>query len=297
MATYKVQPNQNIFDISLQLYGTIEGIFDLLITNTWLDMDMDLEAGQEIEYHEDFVLNKSIVTQLSEDGIVPSNGERHVYYKRPTEELFAVCDIDASLEVVSFVAGGEGVLIVDWGDNADLEYFQLSHTNATITHYFNSDVEKRRVKLYGDIKLTYLNTTNLSGSMIITRPIVVDEYVCYSNGCDLTGLLLFKDTYSVDLKKSTVSDLQPIGDMYLQELNLTQVLFTDSDVVSKYLNYVIQHYGTRRGCTVHLDSVSDAELEAIYKIVGEEEWNTHTAWRFLINGEDVITYEKDSDVT
>ena len=48
MATYKVKLNQNILDIALELYGTIEGVFDLLITNTGLSMNTDLKTGQEL---------------------------------------------------------------------------------------------------------------------------------------------------------------------------------------------------------------------------------------------------------
>ena len=97
MATYKVKLNQNILDIALELYGTIEGVFDLLITNTGLSMNTDLKTGQELEYHEDFILNESVVTGLSDDSIVPANGERHVYYKRPEEDLLVVCDVSETL--------------------------------------------------------------------------------------------------------------------------------------------------------------------------------------------------------
>ena len=81
MATYIVKPNQNLFDVALHLYGSIEGLFDLLITNDWLNMNTDLETGMEIEYHEDFVINSSIVDTFHDENIVPSNGGRHVYNK------------------------------------------------------------------------------------------------------------------------------------------------------------------------------------------------------------------------
>lgn len=284
MATYKVRPNQNIFDISLQLYGTIEGIFDLLITNTWLDMDTDLKVGQELEYHESFILNESVTTGLSEDGIIPSNGERHVYYKKPDEDLLVICDIDATSYLAGFVVGGEGTMIVDWGDNSELEYIQLSHVNQTVTHYFDNTVEKRRIKIYGDnmMKLTYWDTTDIGGSLRVLQPIVVDEYVSNSNGYDLTGLLLFDGTYRIDLQKCTISDLSPIGDMNLQELDLTQVKFTDIGVFDDYLQYIVDHYGTRNGCTVYFDTLpSEKGIEAITTILNEPEWNTPTPWKFI----------------
>lgn len=293
MATYKVQPNQNIFDISLQLYGTIEGVFDLLITNTWLDMDTDLITGQELEYHEDFVLNSSIVSSLSDDGIVPANGERRVYYKKPIGELIAVCDVDASLSMASFIAGGEGMLAVDWGDNSELSCIQLSHTNQTVSHYFDSEVEKRRrIKLYGipdSTKFTYLDITRLGGPLKTTRTMTVDEFISNSNGWSLTGLFLFDNTYKVNLQQCTISSLLPIGDMYLQELNLTEVRFTNISVLDEYLTYIVQNHGTRNGCTVYLDTEpSEVGMQAIDTILTELEWNIPTVWKFVINGNEMI---------
>lgn len=293
MATYKVQPNQNIFDISLQLYGTIEGAFDLLITNTWLDMDMDLATGQELEYHEDFVLNSTIVENLSNDGIIPSNGERHVYYKRPDEELLAICNVSSDAYTSELTIGGEGTLIVDWGDNSALESIVLSHVNRTVVHYFDSTMEQRRIKMYGDtstLKFTYLDTTKLEGALTMTCPVTVDEYVSRSNGHSLTGLFLFDGTYKVDLKLCTISNLLPIGDMDLQELDLSQVRFTSIDVLDEYLAYVVANYGTRRGCIVNLTTEpSSIGMAAINTIIGEEEWNTPTPWKFVINDK-IYTY-------
>lgn len=287
MATYTVSTSQNIFDISLQLYGTIEGIFDLLITNTWLSMNTDLQKGQTLEYHEDFILNDTVVTGLSDDSIVPANSERHIYFKRPEEELFAVCDIEATSDMASFTVGGEGTMVVDWGDNSSLEYIQLSHTNNTVTHYFDNTVKKRRLKFYGDstMQLTYLNITHLGGTLLMTRPITVDEYVSHSNGWSLSGLFLFEGTYSIDLQQCSISNLLPIGDMDLQELNLTQVRFTKISVLDEYLQYIVDHYGTRRGCKVYLDTKpSEDGMAAINTILTEEEWNTPTPWEFIING-------------
>ena len=69
MATYTVKPNQNLFDVALHIYGSIEGLFDLLISNPDLNMTSELSYGQELTYHEDFVLNESVTegfkTQIS----------------------------------------------------------------------------------------------------------------------------------------------------------------------------------------------------------------------------------------
>ena len=287
MATYKVKLNQNILDIALELYGTIEGVFDLLITNTGLSMNTDLKTGQELEYHEDFILNESVVTGLSDDSIVPANGERHVYYKRPEEDLLVVCDVSETLYLSGFVVGGEGTMIVDWGDNSELDYIELSHKNKTVSHYFDNTVDNRRIKIYGNpetMKLTYWDTSDLGGALIMLRPVTIDEYVSHSNGWSLSGLFLFDGTYRIDLQTCTVADLLPIGDLYLQELNLLQVKFLKVSVLDEYLQYIVANYGTRGGCTVYLDTEpSEAGMEAINTILKEEEWNTPTPWKFIIN--------------
>lgn len=60
MATYTVKPNQNLFDVALHIYGSIEGLFDLLISNPDLNMTSELSYGQELTYHEILMLNESV---------------------------------------------------------------------------------------------------------------------------------------------------------------------------------------------------------------------------------------------
>lgn len=291
MATYKVKPKQNIFDVAIELYGSIEGLFDLMITNTWLTMTTELTTNMELEYHESFILNESIVSSMKEQNIVPANNERHVYYKNPGCDLIMICGVSEQLETISFVAGGEGELIVDWGDNSELEYINLTHVNQTISHYFDNYVDLRRIRFYGDtseLKFTYLDTSELGGNLLPVRPIVVDEYVSHSNGFTLEGLFLFDGTYKVDLRKCVISSLESIADMDLQELNLLYVKFTNVSVIDEYLKHIAEHYGTRRACTVYLDTEpSEIGWNAINTIIGEQEWNYPLKWKFIING---ITY-------
>ena len=50
MATYTVQYGQNLFDVALTLYGSIEGILDLLVNNKNLSINTELKYGDELEY-------------------------------------------------------------------------------------------------------------------------------------------------------------------------------------------------------------------------------------------------------
>lgn len=84
MNKYTVRTGQNIFDIALTLYGSIEGVFDLLISNTdgfggkGLTMDTQLESGVVLNYHEEFMINSDIVKWLSDESVIVANGS-HVY--------------------------------------------------------------------------------------------------------------------------------------------------------------------------------------------------------------------------
>lgn len=289
MAQYIVKSNQNLFDVALHIYGTIEGIFDLLITNPDINMTSELKTGSVIEYHENFVIYPSIVNTMNDEGWVPSNGERHVYNKH--QEYLPVFIILAQNDAthISFKAGGDGAMFVDWGDNSELETINLTHVNKTCEHYYDNYSDVRRVKIYGrDFTLTYLDTTNITGDLVVLSPVCVDEYVNNSNGFNQKGLFLFEGTYSVNLQKCYITDLLPIGDLDLMTLDLRGARFVNIDVLDDYLEYIVANYANRRACTVYLTTQpSERGMVAINTIINEEAWNTPGKWKFIIND---ITY-------
>ena len=255
----------------------------MLISNSWLNMETDLKAGMELEYHDYFIINDDISNEIKSN-YIPANNERGVYLKHPTEELVIVCRVDPDNHCSSFKVSGDGKMIIDWGDNSDLETVSLNVEVCTIEHYFNSNVEKRTIKIYGNFKLMKLDTTNLGGSLILTKPLIVDEYVCHSTVNTLDGLFLFDGTVSMDLSKTKIHSLLPIGDMSLQILDLRNVYFTNVDVLDEYLQYVVQNYGSRRNCTVYLTTEpTEKGMDAINTIIGEKSWNEAGNWIFDIN--------------
>lgn len=297
MATYIVKPNQNLFDVALHIYGSVEGIFDLLISNPQLGMSSELSYGQKLEYHEEFVINAPIVNEFRNKNITPSSGERKVYFKRPEEDLLIIVEISPNLDLTNLTFAGEGVMIVDWGDNSPLEYFTLKSEREEAEHYFNSEVETRRIKIYGNpdtLKFTQLDTTKLGGSLILCRPLIVDEYTCVGRGHSLLGLSLFNGTYKIDLRQSTIKDLIPIGDLHLQELDLREADFLKIDVLDDYLEYIVAHHDDRRPCTVRLSTEpSERGFAAIHTILNEPEWNISDTWKFYINNK-LYQIEDDS---
>ena len=50
MGRYRVIAGQNIFDVALHLYGSIEGIVDLMMNNADLSLATVLTVGQELVY-------------------------------------------------------------------------------------------------------------------------------------------------------------------------------------------------------------------------------------------------------
>lgn len=284
MATYKVTTNQNLFDVALLLYGSIEGLFDLLISNEWLDMETDLLSGMELEYHDYFVVNDGIKSAMSDKNLIPANRERHVYLKHPAEGLVFLCDVDAEADSASFVVSGSGKMLIDWGDNTDLETVQLTVAQQTVEHYFDNVTEKRRIKVYGDFQIIKLNTSKLGGALMLMQPMIVDEYASHANSYPLQGLFLFDGTVSVDLSGCCIDNLLPIADMSLQILDLRNVTFVDISVLDDYLQYIVENYGSRRNCTVYLSSEpTEKGMAAIETILGEDAWNEAGNWVFNIN--------------
>ena len=289
MGIYTVKPNQNLFDVALHLYGSIEGLFDLLISNPELNMTSDLVYGQELIYHEDFILNESVVSEFKKQNITPSSGARKVYFKRPGEDLIFLVGVNADMVFTSFKVAGEGTMIIDWGDNTELERVQLTVVVQSIEHYFDNETEKRRIRIYGDtqtLKFTQLDTTGLGGALILCKPVVVDEYACTNRGYSLVGLSMFEGTYKINLHSTTIDSLLPIGDMSLQELDLTDVRFLHDNTVDDYLEYIVSHHADRRPCTIWLTTEPlERGYAAINTILNEPEWNISDTWKFYINNQ------------
>ena len=61
MGNYRVITGQNIYDVALHLYGSIEGIVDLLINNPGLSLETELRTGQELTYTDGFIINADVV--------------------------------------------------------------------------------------------------------------------------------------------------------------------------------------------------------------------------------------------
>ena len=190
MQVYKVKRNQNIFDVAVSTHGSIEGIFDLLINNPDLSFHSQLKEGEEIYWDEEFIIYDSIVNTLQAEHIVPANGERHVYYKNITASLRCAVYISPEEASIALQMAGDGSLIVDWGDNSDLETITLSPTLQKYVHFFDNYTNERSIKLYGDFNLkTDFKTIKSDGELRL-----IDGNITYSKaGFVLSQMKAFLD--------------------------------------------------------------------------------------------------------
>lgn len=310
MQAYKVRNNQNIFDVAIAIYGSVEGIFDLLVNNPELSFDSVLNGGQELYWDEDFVVYDTIVNSLKTEKIVPVNGERHVYYKDPSLPLKCVIQVSEEDSYVTLLLAGDGNMTVDWGDNSELQIISLQPALQNYTHYFDNITNNRSIRLYGDFNIKTWDMSPLNGLILPTQPMIVDEVEMKQNNVPLQGLFLFNETYSVKMNNITITDLSPIQGMSLSYLELKQIEYTSSNTLDAYLKYVAQHNNQRRNCTVVLDTqpsgvyrepnkdvngnyVITSGMEAIYVITHENSWNEAGPWVFNICGT-IYQYENQN---
>ena len=85
MKQYTVRSGENIYDIAIKLYGSIEGVLDLLIENENaidggpLTFDTELKAGMVLNYESTFIINGDVTNWVADNDVKVANG--HHYYK------------------------------------------------------------------------------------------------------------------------------------------------------------------------------------------------------------------------
>lgn len=221
MKQYTVRSGQNIYDVSLTLYGTVEGIFDLLISNKGLTMDTKLEYGMVLNYHEEFIINSGIVSWLKDNDILVKNGE-HVYNRIDVEALIKQhiysyhAELYDELQYLSpdernmfweeltsprIVIRQQGQLasfnvwlkhnthmIVDWGDYSEAQIID-STEEVEIEHCYKS-TGKHKITIYGDFRCHLLDLTKVEGVHYPLTSLYVDEFVSGLNINDLDKLII-----------------------------------------------------------------------------------------------------------
>ena len=301
MGSYRVVAGQNIYDVALHLYGSVEGIVDLLVNNPALSLETELCSGQELAYTDGFVINADVVAYNEMHGIVPSNGERHVYPKYFTGPFTAAFLLPPALVSAECKVSGTGTLEVDWGDDSAVETVILGHTPCTLRHTFDRRV-RRKIRWFTDAEFRYMDWSGLQpSSVVLLRPLHVEELILRDCTPALDSFGILSGTYRIDLSGIMTDNLVPLAGCHnLMELDLSGARIKPA-VIDKYLTSIVEHYGNRRNCRMTLPTAPTGTykepgrdettgryritsgMEAVWVILHEESWNEGGAWEFIIN--------------
>jgi len=99
MGTIKPQDNQNIFDVALQEYGSIETVFDVLDDNDQYDITEDISVYEDLKVGR-AAFKKDIVAYYESNNTHPATGAT-------AEELLLanICGIDYMTLEDDFIIG------------------------------------------------------------------------------------------------------------------------------------------------------------------------------------------------
>lgn len=88
MGKYIVKSGQNLFDVALTIYGSIEGVFDLLVSNEGQSLSFDtlLSPGQVLEYSDDYMIFKNVHDWFSDSSTKVANGD-HIFEYSDVKEI------------------------------------------------------------------------------------------------------------------------------------------------------------------------------------------------------------------
>lgn len=307
MGRYTVITGQNLYDVALDIYGSIEGITDLLVSNPRLSMAAELHAGDQLDYSDDYLVNAETAAYLRREGITPASGERRVYFRQTSQPRRLELCLPAATSGVFFSLSGRGMAEIDWGDNAPLQTVGLEVQPAILRHTFDNSVATTRiVRLYGDIELREADLSDLAAQeLLLLRPLHVEELALRRWRAPLSFLPLMEGLYALDLRDAVCDDLRPL----IECRNLMRLDLSGAEVQRQVLDgwltdLVRRHYG-RRACHVTLsvrpsgeyrEPARDEELnyilscgmEAVWLLTHEEAWNEGAPWRFTICGEEYV---------
>lgn len=304
-----VTQGQNIHDVALHIYGSVEGVTDLLVNNEFVSFDTDLKAGEELVYSDDYQINKEVVAYYKMHGITPASGEQHVYPKlftlSKTIEVYT-----SSKEIgVEFSVSGNGKIEVDWGDNSEFQTITLSDKATVISHLFDSTIgNKRHVSMYMQ---GYIKQFDISGlrpiELYILKSLSVERFTLNNATLLIDALPMLENAFSVSLDGLKTNDLTPLLELKnLMLLSLMQTIYRQP-TIDAYLIGLVQQHDNRRNCKVVMTVQPSGEykepskdsgnryhltsgMEAIWVLTHEPAWNEGGAWEFIIN-ETTYKYE------
>lgn len=314
MGKYTVISGQSLYDIALHIYGSIEGITDLLVSNPSLSLDDTLEDGQELFYSDDFEIDTDVIAWFKSQGITPASGECKVYPKTFTLPLLAEVRIEAAQALVGMSLCGSGEIEIDWGDNSPVEHLTLNRTlQSHVNHAFDNAVaDYRRVRIFGIPTLSAVDLTSLHPfELFLFQKMDTESFTLQDTRVDIAFLALCRITHAVNLRGTLTEDLTPLlANLSLAELNLD----TDTlrqQTIDSYLIALVERNFNRHNCNIILATNPSGEYQepqrdengryrittgmgAVWVLTHEPSWNEAGPWRITIRDKE-YTYRPSNN--
>ncbi len=304
MGRYTVVTGQNLYDVALHIYGSVEGIIDLMMNNTSLSLADTLRAGDELVYTDDYLINADIVAYNRLHGIVPANGERGVYPKYPPQdkplELEAV--LSGTGTSAGFALAGTADIVVDWGDNTPLQTLPLTGDLHFFHHSFDNVAPgERRIRIYGGGSVTQADLSALQATALYGYPpSVLERFTLNDATLELDFLPVMQKAYHLDLTGIKTPCLLPLTEVRTaMQIDLTGAS-VPREALDAYLIALAGRYYGRRPCTVTLPGEPSGDyrepprdenqsyllrtgMEAMWVLTHEPAWNEAGYWKFIVN--------------
>lgn len=302
MGRYIVTAGQNIYDVSLHIYGSVEGILDLLMCNPELSLATHLKPGSQLSFSDNFIIDSSTVAYNKKNGIVPANGERGVYYKSPSYPPAIELFISSGETSAEPGLSGSGKIEIDWGDNSPLQPVRLEQSMQNLRHFFDNKAgNSRRIRIYGDFSIRQADFGLLDiKSLFFLKPVSTESLILRKCPSSLSFLPLCRDIHSVGLTGGSCENLLPLVECKnLIWLDLSKMKLSQNTLDS-YLAALAHNNLGRRSCHItlagmpsgnyaepkrddNLEYIITSGMEAVWVITNEPAWNEAGYWKFTIN--------------
>lgn len=305
MAQYKVEYGQNIFDVALSIYGSVEGVLDLLTCNPGLSIDTDLKYGDTLEYTPYYYEDSTVVSFYKENNIIPANGIGNIYFKTMNNLIF-LWYIKKEYRTVSFSISGVGTIYVDWGDNSDMEELSVSSVPVTASHVYGEDsVSDRRIKIYGTVNIYDLDISGNDFTELFTVKNVSVERLDASdaNKCDLGFTAFMENILHANFSDTIITGVENlVSQKSLMTLDLKNCRLESEDL-DRFLISLVKNYGVRLNCVVDISgnerptgayqeptTLNDPQngMEAIYVLVNYHK-ESMGPWSFILSDNETYT--------
>lgn len=199
MNTYIVKSGQNLFDVAITLYGSIEGIFDLLTSNEeWagqvpLSYETTLKAGDILNYNPDFVINNDIKDWFIDNDVKVANGFHiysHIDVKKHILQYVNVYNqnvISTVRELYPNVWDFENnKMLKDFNSNNSSGFFNYIYTHYWGSGYTNIEYEARKHIIGEDIESVSVDENDIFNSNLTkTRMLIIQSGQLSSFSCGI----------------------------------------------------------------------------------------------------------------